>query len=148
MKTVRLLIIALAIHGSVLAHDEGHGPKLTDTAKHGGLVAPVIAASESKLGSKATVVYKAELVRGDENKTRLYLYDAKMEPLKLDGFEKTAKAVLETLGKKSKRTDFELKLENDAFVGTAPKATKKPFNIDVHLKEGDRSLLVAFDNLD
>jgi hypothetical protein len=71
-----------------------------------------------------------------------------MNALKLDGFEKSASAVLQTGGKKAKKLPFELKLEGDAFVGKAPKPPKKPFNIDVTLKEGDKNLLVAFDNLD
>lgn len=147
MKRFTLVIFALITSSGGFAHDEGHGPKLSDPAKQGGIVSSVIDAKDAKLGAKATLVHKGELVRNDDGTVRLYLYDMQMMPLKLDSFEKNAKAVL-TAGRKAKKLSFDLKLEGDAFVGKAPKPPKKPFNIDVTLKEGDKNLLVAFDNLD
>src|SRR5687768_6712656 len=79
-----------------LAHDGGHGPKLSDTGKYGGLVAPVIDMKESELGAKAAVVNKAELVRSSDGKVRLYLYDAAMKPLDLKTIDKSAKGILGT----------------------------------------------------
>lgn len=141
--------LTLLLSVNVLAHDEGHGPKLTDAPKQGGVVSPVIQASEAKLGSKAQLVYKGELVRSEDGTVRLYLYNSKMEPLPLSTFDKSAKAIVEVEKKKQVlTTPFELKLEGNSFVGKAPLPAVKPFNIDVQLKEGDRKLLVAFDNLD
>ena len=145
----KYLSLVLFFWGAMtLAHDEGHGPKLTDQPKQGGVVAPVVAAKDAKLGPKAALIYKGELVRTEDGSVKLYLYDAKMNALKLDGFGKTAKGLLETHGKKGKRENFELKLEGDSFVGKAPQPSKKPFNIDVVVTEKDQRLLAAFDNLD
>ena len=130
-------------------HDEGHGPKLNDAPKQGGVVSPVIDAKEIKKGAKAAVVHKAELVRAEDGSVKFFLYDDKMNPLDLTNFEKTAKGVIEfKKGKKWTKKDFSLKQEEGAFTATPPKAPSKPFNIDVHVKEGGTELLAAFDNLD
>ncbi len=145
----RKLSMALVLWGTLLlAHDEGHGPKLTDQPKQGGVISPVVAAKDAKLGPKATMLYKGELVRNEDGSVRVYLYDQQMNALKLETFDKAAKAVVETEGKKAKKQPFDLKLVGDAFVGKAPKPAKKPFNIDVVLIEKGQKLLVAFDNLD
>ncbi|MFN0118534.1 MAG: hypothetical protein ACKVQC_09620 [Elusimicrobiota bacterium] len=142
-------VLSLGLGGTFFAHDEGHGPKLTDQSKQGGVIAPVIDEKDAKKGAKAAVVYKAELVRSDEGIVRLYLYDIQMNVLDISKFEKTAKGIVEVENKKKySKTPFDLKIIDDVFTGSAPKASRKPFNIDVHLKEGTRSLLVAFDNLD
>jgi hypothetical protein len=141
------LLLVPSVH--VSAHDEGHGPKLTDTAQQGGVIAPVIDKKEVKKGAKAAVVYKAELVRSEDGTVRVYLYDKTMNPLNLSGFDVTAKGIVEM--KKNKKwttVPFTLKLQDDSFTGIAPKAVSKPFNIDVTLTEKGRELLSAFDNLD
>lgn len=144
-----ILVGSLLMATLSFAHDEGHGPKLTDSPKQGGVVAPVIDAKEAKLGAKAALLYKAELVRLDDGTVRVYLYDQTMNPLSLEALNPTAQGVLETWKKKTAtRKPFELKKESDAFVGQAPKATAKPFNIDVTFQEKGRKLLAAFDNLD
>lgn len=143
------LTFALMMSGGALAHDDGHGPKLTDAGKYGGLVAPIIDMKDIKKGLHAEVVYKAELVLSSEGKVRLYLYDASMKPLDLAKFTKEAKGVLETKAKgKHKSENFSLTFDGKAFVGQSPKPASKPFNIDFHIHEGDRTLLTAFDNLD
>ena len=68
MKKLALLLLLSA--SPVLAHDEGHGPKLSDVAKQGGVVSPVIDAKEHDLGAKAAVVFKAELVRAEDGTVR------------------------------------------------------------------------------
>jgi hypothetical protein len=137
------------LSGGALAHDEGHGPKLTDAGKYGGLVAPIIDMKDIKKGLHAEVVYKAELVLSSEGKVRLYLYDASMKPLDLAKFTKEVKGVLETKTKgKHKSENFSLTLDGKVFVGQSPKPASKPFNIDFHFHEGERTLLTAFDNLD
>lgn len=139
----------LTVTSTSYAHDEGHGPKLTDSAKQGGVLSPVIKKADAKKGSAAAVVHKAELVRTSDGTVRVYLYNQKMEPLALDNVDKTAKGVLEfKKNKKWQHLPFTLALEGDAFVGKSPKVAAKPFNIDVHLKQGSEELLTAFDNLD
>jgi len=146
---IAMTFVALSGGARLHAHDEGHGPKLTDMGQQGGVVSPVIDKKEMSKGVKANVVYKAELVRFDDGKVSVYLYDNDMEPLDLAKFKTEAKGVVETEKKgKISTVPFALKLEEDAFTGKAPKPSIKPFNIDVTLTEGDRELLAAFDNLD
>ncbi len=141
--------LSLGVGRSLLAHDEGHGPKLTDEGKQGGVISPVIDKKDVKKGAKAGVVYKAELVRSEDGMVSVYLYDKEMNALDLAKFEKTAKGNVEIeVKKKYMTTPFTLTLTDGAFTGSAPKATRKPFNIDVYLREGGRDLLAAFDDLD
>lgn len=131
------------------AHDGGHGPKLMDVGQQGGTVSPVIDIKDYKKGVKAAIVYKAELVRAEDGNVSVYFYDKDMKPLDTARFGETAKGMVENVRKgKVTKKPFTLKAEGGAFVGAAPAAPYKPFNIDVTLKEGDRDLLVAFDNLD
>ncbi len=148
MKLPMILVLVM-VGQSVWAHDEGHGPKITDTAKQGGVLAPVIDAKETKKGTNANIIYKAELTRTSDGTVSVFLYSQDMKPLDLKGFESKAKGVLEIERKKKyTRTPFVLNLKSGAFVGKAPKARSKPFNIDVTLKESGKDLLVAFENLD
>lgn len=149
MKTY-LTLIALVCSTTVFAHDEGHGPKLTDAGKQGGVVSPVIDSKQVKSGAKAEVIYKAELVRSEDGTTRVYFYDKDMKPLPLSKFDKTAKGYVEFKKKDGKwsKQEFALTQEDGEFIGKAPKAESKRFNIDVLAKEGGRELLTAFDNLD
>lgn len=143
------ILLAATLAAPALAHDGGHGPKTTDAGKMGGVVTAVILAKEAKLGPKATLRYKAELTRSDAGVVRVYLYDKDMKPLDTARFGKTAKGFLETHTKKKvTRTPFTLTFTDGAFVGNAPKAPRKPFNIDANFKDGDTELLAAFDNLD
>lgn len=130
------------------AHDEGHGPHLSDTGKYGGLVSAVVLKAEAPKGPKADLIHKAELARG-EGVVRVYLYDKEMKPLDLKGFDPKASASMAAKVKgKWKATSFPLELKGKAFEGKLPKPEGKPYNIDVTLKEGDKELLSAFDNLD
>jgi hypothetical protein len=143
------LAIALALSISAWAHDEGHGPKLTDAAKQGGVVSPVVEAKDASKGVKASLVHKSELVRAEDGTIRVYFYDQNMNPLDMSKFEKMGKGIVEfKKNRKWNKVSFSLKQEEGAFVGKAPQAPSKPFNIDVHVKEGGKELLAAFDNLD
>ena len=142
-------VMALGLSTVAQAHDEGHGPKLADSGKYGGLVAAIVLKQDSNLGGKATLVYKAELVRSTDATVRLYLYDAKMTPLDAKTFGSKATASLTSKVKgKWKATSFDLEAKDGVFTGKMPKPEAKPYNIDVVLKEGDKELLTAFDNLD
>jgi hypothetical protein len=150
MKKYVLAIAVIILPLIAFAHDEGHGPKLTDTAKQGGVLAPVIDSKDADKGAKAELVYKAELVRAEDGTVRVYFYDKDMKPLLSNSkFEKTANGIVEVIKKKEvTKTPFSLNFEEGAYIGKAPKASSKPFNIDVRVKEGERELLVGFDNLD
>lgn len=144
-----LLAASLMLAAPAMAHDDGHGPKLTDTGSYGGVVTAVVEAKDAGLGAKAPLVHKAELVRGEDGTVRVYLYDKDMKPLDIAAFEKSAKANLISMaGGKETVLPFDLQLEGNSFIGKAPQAPSKPFNIDVVMKAKDQELLSAFDNLD
>ncbi len=150
---MKYLITTLSFLGLLsvpaFAHDGGHGPKVADTGKYGGLVTAVVNKTDAAKGTAAAMVYKAELVRAADGTVRLYFYDAQMKPLDLKGFDPKANA---SLGAKVKgkwtETSFPLELKDKAFVGKMPKPEGRPYNIDVTAKEAGKELLSAFDNLD
>jgi len=150
MRTAWLLVLALVIFRlPAFGHDEGHGPKLTDSGKQGGVVSPVVDMKDAKKGASAALVYKAELVRSDDGTVRVYFYDQYMKALDLSKFSPQADGVVEfKKGKKWEAGKFTLKATDGAFLGTVSKPKTKPYNIDIHVKEGSRELLSAFDNLD
>lgn len=147
MKTFLALCLTLSLNA--FAHDEGHGPKLTDAPKQGGVVTSVILAKEASLGTKAQLIYKGELARTSDGTVRVYYYDSSMKQLDLKGFAEKAKGQLitEKKGKVSVQ-NFELKKMGDHFMGKMPKPARRPYNIDVKVSEGEKDLLAAFDNLD
>jgi hypothetical protein len=147
MKKLTVMLLALTL--SAFAHDEGHGPKLTDAPKQGGIVAPVVLDKDAGLGTKAELKHKAEIVRTQDGKVRVFLYDQAMNPLKAGTFAAKASGNLITVKKgKVNQQKFELQWKDDHFEGQAPKPARKPYNIDVKVMEGTTELLVAFDNLD
>lgn len=146
-KTILIMITCLSL--AAAAHDEGHGPKVSDTGKFGGLVSAVVSKADAKKGAKAALIHKAELVRSADRTVRVYLYDSEMKPLDLKGFDPKGSAILAAKIKgKWKDTEFPLELKDNAFIGKMPKAEKKPYNIDITLKQEGKDLLSAFDNLD
>lgn len=153
MRKTKIILVAglltLTPSLSVYAHDGGHGPKLTDTGKYGGVITAVVEAKDTPKGAAATLVYKAELTRSEDGTVRLYVYDTTMKPLSPDALEKTAKAVvIASKGGKETTVPFTLTLEGASFVGKVPQPAGKPFNIDVTLKAKEKELFAAFDNLD
>jgi hypothetical protein len=148
MKKIVLAGI-LALSMNAMAHDEGHGPKLADTGKFGGLVSAVVAKADAKKGSSAAMVYKAELVRSSDGGMRVYLYDGAMKQLDLGKFEAKGKALVGSKVKgKWKENHFGLEKKDNSFEGKMPKPESKPYSIDVTITEGGKELLTAFDNLD
>lgn len=143
-----LMLSALLATGVAFAHDEGHGPKLSDTGKYGGLVSAVVKKADAAKGAHADLVYKAELSRADGS-VRVYIYDKDMKPVDLAAFEPKASAEMAAKIKgKWKSSTFALERQGNAFHGKMPKVEGKPFNIDVTLKSSGTELLSAFDNLD
>lgn len=147
MKKILVLVMTLSLNA--FAHDEGHGPKLTDAPRQGGLVTSVVLAKDVSKGSKAELIHKAELVKSADGTVRVYFYDKNMDALKTGSLATTAKAILIT-EKKGKVTtqNFDLKFVEDHFEGKSPKPARKPYSIDVKVMEGNKELLAAFDNLD
>ncbi|CAN5415569.1 hypothetical protein BH10BDE1_BH10BDE1_27810 [soil metagenome] len=144
-----ILTLALSLTAIAQAHDEGHGPKLADSGKYGGLVSAVVLKSDAGKGASAPIVHKAELVRSADGTTRVYLYDAAMKPLDSKGFDPNGTASLAAKVKgKWKSVTFPLNLKDKSFLGTMPKPEAKPYNIDITLKQDGKELLSAFDNLD
>lgn len=144
-----MFALVLSLSGLTYAHDEGHGPKLADAGKYGGIVSGIVLEVDSKKGAEAALVHKAELVRSTDGTVRMYLYNAKMEPLILKDFQPKATATLAAKVKgKWKDVGFPLELKDNSFTGKMPKPHGKPFNIDVVLTENGKKLLTAFDNLD
>lgn len=144
------VLLAASLSATAYAHDEGHGPKLTDAPQMGGIVSPMTTVEPAKEGGTRRVkIYQAELTRSEDGTVRVYLYDRHMEALNMSHFDKDAQAVLKA-SKKDKVTKkpFALKLEGDAFVGKAPKAPSRPFSIEVTVKSGAKELSAAFENLD
>jgi hypothetical protein len=148
MKKI-ILTSMLMVSSLAFAHDEGHGPKLSDAGKYGGLVSGVVLKSEAQKGSSAALIFKAELVRSTDGTVRIYLYDEKMAPLDLKEFGSKGSASLgaKVKGKYTEKT-FVLEKKENAFIGQMPKPQAKPYNIDVTFKKGSSELLTAFDNLD
>lgn len=146
----QLVIAAMGMMLSVnaFAHDEGHGPKLADTGKYGGLVSAVVLKADAGKGTKAELVHKAELVR-TEGMLRVYLYDKEMKPLDLKGFDQKASVSMAAKVKgKWKNTSFPVELKDNIFQGKMPNPEAKPYNLDVTWKKDGKELLSAFDNLD
>lgn len=144
-----IFALAFAMSSAAFAHDEGHGPKLSDTGKFGGIVSGVVLKADAKKGSKAELVHKAELVRSTDGTIRVYFYDTKMTALDLKAFDAKGSAVIAAKVKgKYKEMTFALEAKGNAFMGTMPKPEGKPYDIDVTVKENGRELLTAFDNLD
>lgn len=151
MKYIHLAALfgLIALTTPALAHDEGHGPKLSDTGQYGGTVTAVVESKNAALGPKAPLLYKAELVRTEEGVVRVYFYDTAMKALPLTDFDKTGKANLIAMsGGKETVTSFPLTWEGNSLTGKAPKPASKPYNIDVLVKMKEKELLAAFDHLD
>ncbi len=145
----KILVLCLAVALQAYAHDEGHGPKLTDAPKQGGVVTSVVLAKDASKGAQAELVFKGELARSADGVVRLYFYDKEMKPLDLKDFSSSAEAELITKKKgKIKVQKFSLTKSGDHFLGKLPKPERRPFNVDVKVTAQAKDLLAAFDNLD
>lgn len=149
MKFFLSLISSMILTISVLAHDEGHGPKLGDQPKYGGKVTAVINYKDVEKGRKATLLYKAELTKNSNGLVRLYFYDKNMRLLDTSKFAK-ASATLFTKDSKSKKKikkEFTLDKKQKNFEGNLPLKPRPPFNIEININKENEKLFMAFDNL-
>ena len=149
MKCLLAILVLTFLSVNALAHDEGHGPKLGDQPKFGGLVAAVIDHLEVDKGRKAELLYKAELTKNAKGVVRVYFYDNAMKPISIDGF-KAGVADLIHKDKTSKKwisKSFKLEKKGDFYEGTLPLKPRPPFNIDVKVDSKGKRLFMAFDNL-
>ena len=149
MKRFFTHLAPLLITTSLMAHDEGHGPKLGDQPKFGGAVTAVIKESEVEEGRKAKLLYKAELTKNAQGIVRLYFYDTEMKPVAVKGFANGEGVLLYKKGgsKKYDQLSFPLEKKDKHFEGKLPLKPRPPFNIDVKINEGGKKLFMAFDNL-
>lgn len=148
-QIVIFVCISFLIPYAAQAHGDGHGPKVSDVGIFGGAVSAVVKESDHAKGTKAELVYKAELVRSGDGTVRVYIYDSKMKPLNLTDFSKTAKAsLISFVDGKEDVAKFSLSLSGKNFTGKAPKEKSKPFNLDVVFEEKGTKYLAAFDHLD
>lgn len=150
MKIVKGLMMSALLLSALpaMGHDEGHGPKLADSGKFGGLVGAVVEKKDAKLGPKAKLHYKAELVRTPEGKVQVYVYDAEMKAVDASAWDKKAKVLAAPRKKGAKTKEFDVIFDGKAFNGQIPEGLAKPFNLDFVFTEKGRELLSAFDNLD
>lgn len=134
---------------NAFAHDEGHGPKLGDQPKFGGLVAAVIDHLEVDKGRQAKLLYKAELTKNAKGVVRVYFYDTQMKPISIQSAA-AADAELIHRDKKSKKwisKSFKLEKKGDFYEGSLPLKPRPPFNIDIKVDSNGKKLFIAFDNL-
>lgn len=148
MKSM-FVLLSLVFSLSLFAHEGGHG-EVGEGGKFGGVMSPIVDKAQAGKGNDAQVIYKAELVRAESGKLSFYIFDTKMNLVKLDKFASEISAKLE-VKKKGKFTyvgDFKLTKNGNHFTGQLPKIDYKPFNIDFFLKHEQQDLFVGFSNLD
>lgn len=150
MRVTLLALCALALSSvatPLLAHEGGHGPAPKGIGHYGGRLAYVVAKGTTATASAPK--YQAELVRAADRTVRIYLYDQGMKPLPPSQFGNSAQAVIEVRnGSQFVTTPFTLTADGKALRGLAPPASRKPYSLDVTLKEGATEWFVAFENLD
>lgn len=146
---ILIALLVTSVFNLSQAHEGGHG-ELEEGGKFGGVTAPVVDHSQAGMGNKAKFIYKAELVRSESGKLSLYLFDTKMNLIKLSELNEEVEAKLE-VKKKGKFTyvgAFKLTKHETHFMGQLPRVEYKPFNIDFFLMKGKQKLFVGFSNLD
>lgn len=147
--TKLVLLISLLFTFNVFAHEGGHG-HVEEGGKFGGIMSPIVHKKQAGMGDKATVLYKAELVRAESGKLSFYIFDNNMKLVDLKPFaeEMTANLEVKKKGKFTYVGEFKLKKNGNHYTGQLPKIEYKPFNIDFYPKLGKQDLFVGFSNLD
>ena len=143
------LVLSLLMSFHTLAHEGGHG-EVEEAGKFGGVMSPIVSKKQAGQGTKATVLYKAELVRSESGKLSFYIFDNAMNLVDLKAFSPNIQAKLEVKkkGKFQYVGDFKLTKNGNHFTGELPKIEYKPFNIDFFLTRDNQELFVGFSNLD
>jgi hypothetical protein len=143
------LVLSLLMSITTFAHEGGHG-EVDEGGKFGGIMSPIVHKKQAGQGKKATVLYKAELVRSESGKLSFYIFDNEMKLVDLKAFgpEIQAKLEVKKKGKFQYVGDFKLTKNGNHFTGQLPKIEYKPFNIDFFLTVRDQELFVGFSNLD
>jgi hypothetical protein len=149
MKCLLSILVSVFVTAQAFAHDEGHGPKLGDQPKFGGLVSAVIDHLEVDKGRDAKLLYKAELTKNAQGTVRVYFYDNTMKPVSIGDFG-SASADLIHKDRKTKKwisKSFKLEKKGDFYEGKLPLKPRPPFNVDVKVDSKAKKLFMAFDNL-
>lgn len=148
MKTIIALLFVFSTFLS-FAHEGGHG-EVAEGGKFGGVTSPIVDSAQAGHGTKAKTLYKAELVRAENGKLSMYIFDEKMNlvDLKVFGEEVEAKLEVKKKGKFTYFGTFKLTKHGNHFMGQLPKVEYKPFNIDFFLNKDKQKLFVGFSNLD
>ena len=143
------LLLSLLLSFSLFAHEGGHG-QIEEGGKFGGVMSPILSKVQERMGDKATVLYKAELVRSESGKLSFYIFDNSMNLVDLKEFspEISAKLEVKKKGKFKYVGDFKLKKNGNHYTGQLPKIDYKPFNIDFYFSIGKQELFAGFSNLD
>lgn len=147
---MKLLVLLFALSLTVLAHDEGHGPKVKDAGLYGGILASVMPEAELKKNHHAKASFKAELIRAQDGKLSLYFHNIDMKPANLNEFadEVVVKMEVKKAGKYQYVGEFMLKKVSNHFTGQLPTVRTRPFNLDVFPVVNKQKLFVGFSNLD
>lgn len=149
MRKFLIAVFLFSMMTGAQAHDEGHGPKLTDPAKYGGMIAPVIFKSDVDKGRKAKMQFKAEVTKNSAGKMRIYLYDTSMKPVKNVEFEKLGGVVYFKDSKTGKSKDAKLSVtkKGEEISTQLPKEVKGRFDFDFTFGIKKEKYFVAFDGM-
>ena len=140
---------SLCLIPPLVAHDEGHGPKLTDPAQYGGKVAPVIFKSDVSKGRKATMHFKAEVTKNASGKMRVYLYDTKMVLLDKIAI-KQPNGIIYYKDKKTgkgKKVTLKVSQQKSEIYTQLPKEIRGKFDFDFTFETDKGAYFVAFDGM-
>ncbi len=149
---MKFLILALCLSLNAFAHDEGHGPAVKEGGLYGGILASVMKEADLKGNhhAKATVHYKAELIRAQDGTLTLYFLTPDMKKHDLTGFENevTVKMEVKKGGKYTYVGEFKLTKKDHLFSGKLPAVRTRPFNLDMFPVVNKEKLFIGFSNLD
>jgi hypothetical protein len=137
-------VFVLLVASVGFAHDEGHGPKVSDNANE----RAVILAKDAKLGTKAKAVSSATLERLGDDDIGVILKST------AETLGETAQATLipTSSRKKAKPQTFKLaKVTEDGktlYKGVLPHLGHGLYELEVKFKLGSNDVLVAFPNVE
>jgi polynucleotide 5'-kinase involved in rRNA processing len=149
---MKLFVLIFCLALNALAHDEGHGPAVKDGGLYGGILASVMKEADLKGNhhAKATVHYKAELIRAQDGTLTLYFHTPDMKKHDLAGFDNeiTVKMEVKKAGKYAYVGEFKLTKKDHLYSGKLPTVRTRPFNLDMFPVVNKEKLFIGFSNLD